>query len=118
MSDEGQDLGLYNLSRPSDSVYSISATPLKSKPARKMSYVSIFHEEDKRPIKSPSNPDLLKSSPKGALRKLSRSNTLPRLTRSDSNSSRPDTNELEILSMEHNKVQRLRRWILALIIGK
>ncbi|KIP11168.1 hypothetical protein PHLGIDRAFT_114828 [Phlebiopsis gigantea 11061_1 CR5-6] len=78
MSEEG-DIGLYNLARKSSSSYD---TPRKRNP-RRLSIVSVLHEEAKTPVKSPSNPSLVPSSPK-ITKALSRSNSLPRLSRTES----------------------------------
>ena len=108
---EESDIGLYNLARKSSSSYD---TPRKRNP-RRLSIVSVLHEEPKTPIKSPSNPALVPPSPKND-KKLSRSNTLPRLNRAESISgSRSD--DLQSLSMEASKVKRLRRWILTVVVG-
>ena len=114
MSDE-EDIGLYNISRQSDSV---TSSPDRKRHLRRLSIISILKGEEKTPIKSPSNP-CLTESPKLSTRKLSRSNTLPRLSSQRSESSRTSIAEdLNMLSMEPDKIEKLRRWILALVIGK
>ena len=114
MSDE-EDIGLYNLASHSDSFTRGSE---RKRHFRRLSIVSILKGEEKTPIKSPSNPNL-NVSPKMSTRKLSRSNTLPRLVSQRSDLGQGNTFEdLNILPMEPEKVEKLRRWILALVIGK
>lgn len=113
MSDE-EDIGLYNLSRKPASVV---RTPPRG--LRRQSIVSVFESEEKTRLKSPSHPNLLNGSPKASTRKLSRSNTLPRQASHRSDASADITLEgLGIVTMESERVERLRRWILALVIGE
>ncbi|KAI0346542.1 DUF1630-domain-containing protein [Trametopsis cervina] len=112
MSEEG-DIGLSILSRKSGSVR--SSTTSRYNPPRRPSVISIVRGEEKTPFKSPSNPNLLIDSPKEAPRRLSRSNTLPRLTRPQ-NAAESASDDLSTISMEVEKVRKLRRWILSLAI--
>lgn len=110
MSDE-EDIGLFNLARKSDSS---AETPRKRNP-RRPSIVTILHGEEKTPIKSPSSHNLpLPSSPNVTPRKLSRSNTLPKLSRTESSATIDDFGNL---TMDSHKVRGLRRWILSVILG-
>ncbi|KAI0806300.1 hypothetical protein BC629DRAFT_1282804 [Irpex lacteus] len=111
MSEEG-DIGLSSLSRRSDSTRSSTASRYKT--SRRPSVITIVRDEQKTPLKSPSNPNLLNVSPKISTRRLSRSNTLPRLSRSESVAEGPE--DLSTLSMESEKVSRLRRWIISLVV--
>jgi hypothetical protein len=109
---EEEDIGLYSLAgRRSDSS---TETPRKRNP-RRPSIVTILREEERTPIKSPSSHNLvLPPSPRVTPRKLSRSNTLPKLSRMESSASGDD---LGSMSMNPYKVHGMRRWILAIIIG-
>ena len=114
MSDE-EDIGLYSLSHKPGLVI---GTPLRQRGLRRQSIVSIIKDEEKTPIKSPSHPSLLNGSPKISTRKLSRSNTLPRLASQRSDASADITLEgLGIVTMERERAEKLRRWILALVVG-
>ncbi|THH33219.1 hypothetical protein EUX98_g952 [Antrodiella citrinella] len=113
--EEELDIGLANLSRRSESS---TASPPRKRFGRRPGTIVIVEEKFSlgsglSPLKSPSSPNLLKDFPLTASphtpRKLSRSNTLPRLQLSK-------TDELDGLSMEPVKVLRLRRWIHALVI--
>ncbi|TCD70207.1 hypothetical protein EIP91_004387 [Steccherinum ochraceum] len=114
--DEETDIGLSSLSRRSGS--STSSPPQVKRHVRRPSGITIVEEKFVignmlTPLRSPSSPNLLlkdlpPSSPR-ATRKLSRSNTLPRVQPNN-----PE--ELDSLSMEHSRVLKLRRWIHALVI--
>lgn len=106
--DEEVDIGLTNLARRSGSF--ASRTPRRT--PHRPSTLSIGRGPVSSPLKSPSSPSLFKEFQKAG-RRLSRSNTLPRIV------SQPeaDPNGLGNLSMEPEKVGRLRRWIHALAIG-
>ncbi|PSR72943.1 hypothetical protein PHLCEN_2v11180 [Hermanssonia centrifuga] len=109
---EEEDIGLYNLSRRSDSL--AGSPPPRQRNPRRLSIVSVLRGEQRTPIKSPSNPNLLNGSPKMTARKLSRSNTMPRLQRS--NSSRgPVSDELDNLSMDVAKAVKMRRKVLGFL---
>ena len=117
MSDE-EDIGLYNLAaRRSDS---IASSPDRKLHLRRLSIISVLKGEERTPIKSPSNPNLLNASPKMTPRKLSRSATLPRLVsqRSESSLGSGIREEFNMMVMESERVHQLRRWILAMVIGK
>ena len=116
MEDE-EDIGLMSLN--SKSFSAMRTPPRRSRPSGiKISRRSTTPTNS--PLKSPSSPNLLKdaqaqlgaSSP----RRLSRSNTLPRLAtqRSESNLG---TLGLDNLAMGEDKVMKLRRWIYSLVIG-
>ncbi|GJE96572.1 hypothetical protein PsYK624_127700 [Phanerochaete sordida] len=108
---EEEDIGLYNLARRSDS----STETHRKRNPRRPSIVTVVHGEERTPIKSPSNPSLVPPSPKVNTRKLSRSNTLPKLSRADS-SGGSTGEDFQNLAMQPSKVQELRRWILSLAI--
>ncbi|KAF7795987.1 hypothetical protein EIP86_007156 [Pleurotus ostreatoroseus] len=113
MSDE-EDIGLYSLSHKPGLVI---GTPPRQRGLRRQSIVSIIKDEEKTPIKSPSHPSLFNGSPKISTRKLSRSNTLPRLASQRSDASADITLEgLGIVTMERERAEKLRRWILALVV--
>lgn len=117
--EEEADIGLSRLSRRSGS--STSSPPQKRLGhGRRPSTITIVEDTFAignvlSPIRSPSSPNLLLKdlpppSPRTP-RKLSRSNTLPRLQSSN-------TDEWDSLSMEYGKIFKLRRWIQALVFGK
>ncbi|KAI0690632.1 hypothetical protein BC835DRAFT_1521561 [Cytidiella melzeri] len=109
MSEEA-DIGLSGLSKKSD-----SGRTSGHKTPRRPSVIAIVRGEERTPLKSPSNPNLLDTSPKITTRKLSRSNTLPRLTRSDTGLASA-SDDFSTVSMEAGKVARLRRWMISLIV--
>ncbi|KAI0087267.1 DUF1630-domain-containing protein [Irpex rosettiformis] len=77
--------------------------------------ITIVRDEEKTPFKSSSNPNLLNVSPKVSMRRLSRSNTLPRMPRLEVEGG-ATLDDLSTLSMEPSKVTRLRRWIISLVV--
>ncbi|KAI0925944.1 hypothetical protein AcW1_008239 [Taiwanofungus camphoratus] len=86
------DIGLVNLSRPSTS-------PPSTRP------YGLARTASTGPLRSPSSPSLLPIYP----RQLSRSNTSPRIQQTPRHEA---SLSLDGLSMDPNKVTRLRRWIL------
>ncbi|KAH8099999.1 hypothetical protein BXZ70DRAFT_989710 [Cristinia sonorae] len=109
------DIGLSSITRRSGS--SASSPPRLKRYGRPSTIIvedSIGLGHPSASLRSPSSPNLLKEFPPSATspltpRKLSRSNTLPRLQINHDDG-------LESLSMESSKVWRLRRWIHALVL--
>lgn len=112
--DEEDDIGLTNLSSRSFGT-AMHTPPRRSRP----SLIKISrHSSTHSPLKSPSSPSLSKDFQSGAAssRRLSRSNTLPKLATEHGEFSL-ETFGLENLAMGNDKVVKLRRWIHALAIG-
>ncbi|CAL1716405.1 unnamed protein product [Somion occarium] len=111
--DEEDDIGLTNLSSRSFGT-AMHTPPRRSRP----SLIKISrHSSTHSPLKSPSSPSLSKDFQSGAAssRRLSRSNTLPKLATEHGEFSL-ETFGLENLAMGNDKVVKLRRWIHALAI--
>ena len=117
MEDEG-DIGLMSLN--SKSFSAMQTPPRRSRPSGiKISRHSSTTPTNS-PLKSPSSPNLLKDAQAQlggpSPRRLSRSNTLPRLATQRSESSL-GTSGLDSLAMGEDKAMKLRRWIYSLVIG-
>ncbi|KAK7690847.1 hypothetical protein QCA50_005949 [Cerrena zonata] len=113
--EEETDIGLTNLS--SKTFSAMQTPPRRSRP----SVIKISRRSTtptNSPLKSPSSPNLFKDAQLAtpSPRRLSRSNTLPRLASQRSESSNIGSLDLESLTMGEDKVARLRRWIYALVI--